>query len=106
MLLAGGGAPRGGAALGQHGDLGAEVVAVAAHGGRLVLGVGGAQEPLQHPPAPLPPHLRLHLRRAAPRVTEEERRREEEGFFYGRATLSRFYMGEFCILCCFVFALF
>ena len=82
MLLAGGGAPRGGAALRQHGYLGAEVVAVAAHGGRLVLGVGGGQEPLQHPPAPLPPHLRLHLHHAD---MTEERWREEVGF-YGMLT--------------------
>lgn len=49
------------AALGHHGDLGAEVVAVAAYGGLLVLCVS-AQEPLQHPSAPLTLNLRLHLK--------------------------------------------
>lgn len=52
---------RRGAAPGQHGDLGAEVVAVTADGRLLVLRVG-AQEPLQHPSAPLALHLGLHLR--------------------------------------------
>lgn len=50
------------AALCQHGDLGAAVVAVAADGRLLVLCVGGAQEPLQHPPAPLALNLRLYLK--------------------------------------------
>lgn len=49
------------AAFGHHGDLGAEVVAVAAYGGLLVLCVS-AQEPLQHPSAPLALNLRLHLK--------------------------------------------
>lgn len=49
-----------GAAFGHHGDLGAEVVAVAAHGGLLVLSIS-TQKPLQHPPAPLTLNLRLHL---------------------------------------------
>lgn len=49
-----------GAALGQHGDLSAEVVAVTADGRLLVLSVS-AQEPLQHPSAPLTLHLGLHL---------------------------------------------
>lgn len=50
-----------GAAFGQHGDLGAEVVAVAAYGGLLVLSVSN-QEPLQHPSAPLTLNLRLYLK--------------------------------------------
>lgn len=54
----------GGAAFGQHGDLGAEVIAVAADGWLLVLSVS-AQEPLQHPSAPLTLNLRLHLCRRA-----------------------------------------
>lgn len=48
------------AAFGKHGDLGAEVVAVAAYGRLLVLSVSN-QEPLQHPSAPLTLNLRLHL---------------------------------------------
>lgn len=62
-----------GATLGQHADLGAEVVAIATHGGLLALSVR-AQEPLQHPPAPLPLNLRLHLERR-----RAVRRRESEG---------------------------
>lgn len=50
------------AASGQHGDLGAGVVAIAAHWGLLVLSVG-PQKPLQHPPAPLTLNLRLHLQK-------------------------------------------
>lgn len=48
-----------GAAFGQHGDLGAEVVA-AADGRMLVFGVG-AHISLQVPPPPLPLDLSLHL---------------------------------------------
>lgn len=48
------------AAFGQHGDLSAEVVAVAADGGLLVLHVR-AQEALQHPSAPLTLNLRLYF---------------------------------------------
>lgn len=48
------------AAFGQHGDLGAEVVAVAADGRLLVL-CPCTQEPLQHPSAPLTLDLRLYL---------------------------------------------
>lgn len=47
-------------ALGQHGDLGAEVGAVAAQGRVVVLHVR-AQEPLQVPPPPLPLELSLNL---------------------------------------------
>lgn len=47
-------------ALGQHGDLGAEVGAVAAQGRVVVLHVR-AQEPLQVPPPPLPLELSLDL---------------------------------------------
>lgn len=47
-------------ALGQHGDLGAEIGAVAAQGRVVVLHVR-AQEPLQVPPPPLPLELSLHL---------------------------------------------
>lgn len=61
MLAALGRPSDGGAAFGRHGDLGAEVVAVAADGGLLVLGVS-PQEPLQHPSAPLTLNLRLDLR--------------------------------------------
>lgn len=49
------------AAFCQHGDLGAEVVAIAAYGGLLILCVS-TQEPLQHPSAPLTLNLRLHLK--------------------------------------------
>lgn len=62
MLLKRGRTARAGAALSEHGDLGAEVVAIAAYGGLLVLSVG-AQEPLQHPSAPLTLNLRLYLQR-------------------------------------------
>lgn len=58
-MLAALGRPAGGRA--AFGDLGAEVVAVAADGGLLVLGVG-PQEPLQHPSAPLTLNLGLDLR--------------------------------------------
>lgn len=64
MLLAGGRPARRRAAFSHHGDLRAEVVAVAADGRLLVLGVG-AQEPLQHPSAPLTLNLRLHLKEKA-----------------------------------------
>lgn len=57
-----------GAAFGQHGDLGAEVVAVAPDRRLLVLSVS-AQEPLQHPSAPLTLHLGLHLQET-PRGTQ------------------------------------
>lgn len=60
MLLALGSPPHRRAAFGHQGDLRAAVVAVAADGGLLVLCVG-AQEPLQHPPAPLALNLRLYL---------------------------------------------
>lgn len=49
-----------GAVFGQHGDLGAKVIAITAYGRLLVLSVS-AQEPLQHPSAPLTLNLRLHL---------------------------------------------
>lgn len=61
MLAALGRPPGGGAAFGRHGDLGAEVVAVAAERGLLVLGVS-PQEPLQPPSAPLTLHLCLDLK--------------------------------------------
>lgn len=50
-----------GAAFSHHGDLGAEVVAVTADGGLLVLRVS-AQEPLKHPSAPLTLNLCLDLK--------------------------------------------
>lgn len=50
-----------GAAAGQHGDLGAEVVAAAADGRLLVFGVR-AHVSLQVPPPPLPLDLPLDLR--------------------------------------------
>lgn len=60
----------------QHGDLGAEVVAVAAYGGLLVLSVS-TQEPLQHPSAPLTLNLRLNLkeRRGGPHPNRMRRGR-------------------------------
>lgn len=62
QVLAALGRPSGrGAAFSRHGDLGAEVVAVAADGGLLVLGVS-PQEPLQHPSAPLTLNLCLDLK--------------------------------------------
>lgn len=61
VLAALGRPPDRGAAFRRHGDLGAEVVAVAADGGLLVLGVS-PQEPLQHPSAPLTLHLCLDLK--------------------------------------------
>lgn len=60
LSLEAGAAARLGRALGQHGDLGAEVGAVAAQGRVVVLHVR-AQEPLQVPPPPLPLELSLHL---------------------------------------------
>ena len=48
------------AAFRQHGDLGTEVVPVAADRRLLVLSVCD-QEPLEHPPAPLTLNLSLHL---------------------------------------------
>lgn len=59
-----GAAPALGAALGQHGDLGAEVGPVAAHGGVVIFHVG-AQEPLHVPPSPLPLQLGLDLKKGA-----------------------------------------
>lgn len=64
------------AAFGKRGDLGAEVVAVAAHGGLLVLGVS-AQEPLQHPSAPLTLNLPLYLQRDGVNKEDEEGPAEE-----------------------------
>lgn len=61
VLAALGRPPGRGAAFGRHGYLGAEVVAVAAGGGLLILGVS-PQEPLQHPSAPLTLNLRLDLK--------------------------------------------
>lgn len=61
MLAALGRPPGRGAALSRHGDLGAEVVAVAADGGLLVLGVS-PQEPLERPSAPLTLNLCLDLK--------------------------------------------
>lgn len=60
MLVARGRPAGCGAAFSHHGDLGAEVVAVTADGGLLVLCVS-AQEPLQHPSAPLTLNLCLDL---------------------------------------------
>lgn len=51
-----------GAVPGQHGDLGAEVVAAAADRRVLIFGVG-AHVPLQVPPPPLPFDLPLDLRK-------------------------------------------
>lgn len=51
---------RGGAALGQHGDLGVGGAAVAGQR-RLVVFCVGAQKPLHVPPSPLPLDFRLHL---------------------------------------------
>lgn len=73
VLLAGRSPPRGGAAFGQQGDLGAEIVAVAPDGRLLVLGVG-AEEPLQHPPAPLTLNLGLHLQYGEGEEEEEKGR--------------------------------
>lgn len=79
MLLAGRSPPRGGTAFGQQGDLGAEIVAVAPDGRLLVLSVG-AEEPLQHPPAPLTRHLGLHLQgRPNGRANSMERARRRRG---------------------------
>lgn len=52
---------RGGAALGQHGDLGVGGATVAGQRRMVVFGVG-AQKPLHVPPPPLPLDFRLHLR--------------------------------------------
>lgn len=60
VLLAAGGSARSGAALSHHCDLGAEVVAVAAQRGLLILNVR-SQKPLEEPPAPLTLNLCLHL---------------------------------------------
>lgn len=62
MFLAVGSSTCGGATPGQHGDLGAEVVAVATQIlGLLVFGVSFTQKPLHVPPSPLTFHLPLHL---------------------------------------------
>lgn len=53
---------RGGAALGQHGDLGVGGAAVAGQR-RLVVFSVGPQKPLHVPPTPLPLDLGLHLKR-------------------------------------------
>lgn len=78
MLAALGRPSGGGAAFDRHGDLGAEVVAVAADGGLLVLGVS-PQEPLQGPSAPLTLNLRLDLteRPGANRGGDAQERRTE-----------------------------
>ncbi len=60
VILTGGSTARGGAAFCHHGDLGAEVEAVACHRGLLVLGVS-PQKSLHVPPPPLPFDLRLDL---------------------------------------------
>lgn len=60
VVLAAGGSAGGGAALSHHCDLGAEVVAVAAQRGLLILNVR-SQKPLEEPPAPLTLNLCLHL---------------------------------------------
>lgn len=60
VILAGGSAARGGAAFCHHGDLGAEVEAVACRRGLLVLGVS-SQKSLHVPPPPLSFDLRLDL---------------------------------------------
>jgi len=76
-----------GAAFGQHGDLGAEVVGVAADGGLLVL-VVRAQEPLQHPSAPLTLNLRLYLQEETTGWTNRMKR--TGGALRGRGLQIRF----------------